>query len=184
MNLQIFRKLKKKIKIILIAAGLAALLCIGIGIKVNKWWNDRFNKPPVTDTLKPDEKGRLIVDGRTVTVITEKGTKEVSGVRRTDVTLKKDGTVVLKVKDKGFAFEPGLSASITDNGPRAGLDVGIAYYKRIDLIVGIAFNNRLVDTRGYLAVGYTPPVKWLSNTDFFVGITTSKAPIGGARLRF
>jgi hypothetical protein len=178
-------QISPNVKKILIAAGLLALLGGIAGVKINQWWNDHFHKTvPTTPVLKPDEKGRLTVEGNKVTITTDKGTKEINGVRHTDVTLKKDGSVVLNVREKGFMFEPGLSASITDNGPRAGVDVGFAYWRRLDLIIGVAFNNKLVDTRGYLAVGYTPSVKWLSNTDFFVGITTSKAPIGGVRLRF
>lgn len=186
-------QISPKVKKIAAAVLAFALLFVIAGIKVDNWFRAKFHKNQVpvvsviksVPTLKPDEREQVLVNNLThqVTIVTDKGVTQVSGVRRTLISVKKDGNVAVTIKDKGLTLEPGLSVSVTDHGPRAGFDFGVAYYKRLDLIVGVGFNNKLADTRGYLAVGYTPKTAWLSNVDFFAGITTEKTPIVGVRVR-
>lgn len=144
-----------------------------------------------SDRLKTEEgevaSAVIYMDDRIVIIQREgEKPKQYVGVRKAKLTKFDDGEIKMKVKNKGFGVEPGLTATAGD-GLRLGLDVKWAYWKRWGLLGGITYpihGRRLDRVRGHLGLGYDLPSRWFSSTSVWGGVDTNKDPRMGFRTRF
>lgn len=141
--------------------------------------------PTATAVLKQDEVKRITVRNEHVRILTPTHEEELHGVRHVEITENKNGEVGFSVETHGWVFEPGFAAFATNGGGRIGLDACVFYWRRVDLLAGVGFGSGgLRSVVGYTALGYTPPIELLSNTDFFAGVGTNRSLVAGIRVAF
>ena len=141
---------------------------------------------PTQLVLPKDDREIIKVDTQhnQTTVTTEKGTTTVTGTRDVTVEVKKNGQVVVKEKTLGFECRPGLGAHVSPNGGRLDLTLDLAYWKRVDGLVGIGTDFKNVqNTEFFIAAAYQFSNR-LPNTSVYVGVNQHKDPLVGLRVRF
>ena len=176
--------IKRYWKLLATLAVLLFVFCAGRGCRRKR---PTSAVTPVAETLKTGEKQKISVDTRSgrVTVVRPEGTEKLEGVRNVSIIEKTNGQVNILAPTHGFTFEPGLSAFGTSGGVGVGIDATLFYWRRFDFLVGVGGTKLgLNGVVGYTAIGYTPTVELLSNTDFFVGIGTNRSIVAGIRLEF
>lgn len=142
------------------------------------------NPLPSTDTLRIGVKGNTI-QVQTPTQIYEQYVPEEG---KAIVDVKKDGTPIISVANKGLTSEFGGGILYADK-LRISLDWEFAFWNRFGTHLGLAFNNNPVVV-AYAAVSYQLDQLHLSNTSIFVGkqlnqdLLTNKGMVIGVRVRF
>lgn len=175
------------------------LLLVGLGaflmLKVQGCAHKLFPpKTPVSGPSSPTTQPVLPKDDREIinvdtqhnetTVTTEKGTTIVTGTRDVTVEVKKNGQVVVTEKTLGFECRPGLGAHISPDGGKLDLTLDLAYWKRVDGLVGIGTDFKNVsNTEAFVAAAYQFSNK-IPNTSVYVGVNQHKDPLIGLRVRF
>ena len=140
----------------------------------------------VAESLKADEKAKIIV-GRTGLVKAEKGKdgkvtagdKFVPQEGHSEITIKDSGEVVVRVKNKGFCFRPGVGISTSGDAVGVVADVKFAYWNRVGATMGTGLRRDTVG-KPYVAVSY----QIYNNTALFAGLNIKDEAVVGIRLSF
>ena len=145
---------------------------------VGGYW---FNSPDNVETLPKDSDSKVVIDSGRVKTITEKGTKSkfVPLEGKTEVNVKKDGTVTIVTKTRGLSLRPGLGIVHVPPHVRPSLDLKVAYWNRAGIVVGIPLHNKDWE-KPYCGVSW----QITGNTAGFVGTNTEKQIIFGLRVGF
>lgn len=136
-----------------------------------------FNQPLPTDTSS-----QIVVESRHIAIRTPTesrvGYVPESGSAVAEV--KTNGTINLRINNKGFTVRPVIGFMVTDRLRLAGgLQVG--YWNRFELYLGGAGPHII----GFVAGGYRlDQIKYLQNTSVYVAYTTDKYIGTGLMLRF
>lgn len=127
---------------------------------------------------------KVSVKNGVVTIQTPKGTKSISGVREGTLTLMKDGTSKLDIRDYGWEHQVGMDGFVNADGGALGLDLRYFYYKQFDALIGLGYAplNKRLDI--WAGIGYTIHTTWMSNTTVFIGYSVKNNPVAGVSVRF
>lgn len=145
-------------------------------------------KPAAPSPLQPDEIARVVVDGRTVTVTTPKGTTKQFVPDTAKVTVKTDGTIDVKVQKLGIKMELGGGFAVTPSRLKLELDTRIAYAWKFSLHGGLTLDpaaTKAIDiARPLIFVAYPLELRWTPNTSVWIGRELPGDWCGGFRVRF
>jgi len=140
-------KIKANLKLYVILALIAAL---GVfGFKACRKIQEKQDKDASSTVLKPDERGKIIVDPvkHKITTITRNpdGTEKVKETYLPDrpsvITEDKNGKVKVVTQKFGTEVRPYLGVGgALDGTPRVHAGSDLWYYKKLDLGVGLDFN--------------------------------------------
>jgi len=150
-------------------------------------WKDASNKAKYAPVLVEGEKERILINKNTITHVTEKGIKVITGARRAKVTVTDDGEVKVESPRFGVIFEPGCSVFHSAGRVHVGLDAQWFYWSRFGLFSGFGFastNDHFSTSINLISVGYTPQWKYMSNTSFFAGMDMNRSMCVGMRVRW
>jgi hypothetical protein len=146
------------------------------------------NNPVIDDEVIKEIKNlpenvqeKVIIKKDHIIDITHKeGKKEyVPKEGKTEVIIKKDGSVVVKTKKRGLCFSPGIGGGIIGSGPRFTIDTKFVYFGRFGLVAGVPI-HRTDWARPYMAMSYTV----YNNTSLTFGSTIRKDLMVGIRVSF
>lgn len=147
------------------------------------------HKPDQSIVLQENEKEIIGVVGNKITVAkrgkdgkVETETKYVPPDGGAKIAFKKDGSVEVRVKNKGLSASPGLSLLYADS-LRAGIDLNLAYWNRLGISMGVGLGRHPVAVP-FAAVNYSWGNVRFRNTALMVGYTTRKTWLVGVRVRF
>src|SRR5262245_39062400 len=96
--------------------------------------------PTQPGKLAPDERERIEIKGRTVTVIRADKTVSTFAPNGTRVSVRKDGTIDVSVRKFGLTHEPGLSVIWNGEKLKLAVDMKFLYYRRVALHLGTAYD--------------------------------------------
>lgn len=161
------------------------------------WWHNRpVPQPPSRSETREIEQIRkeLGQDEKAVTVIKRNRVYHVSKSSGTPATViyappegsvsvveKENGTTVIKVKNKGFCFRPGMGVMLFQERTSPVGDLKFAYMNRWGAVGGF-YLNRQSGFRGYVGASYL--VTKYGNTSAVVGMD-NKLNLGiGVRVSF
>jgi hypothetical protein len=136
--------------------------------------------------LNPWEQARVVVQRNTVAVRTSSGSVKVAYVPPSGnavVTVKKDGTIDLRVKSKGFDLQLG-GGYVYDGHSRVCLDVSAFYWNRTTLHIGLGIGPVSPAVVPYVGVGYKLDRLRLDNTSLITGVTLRKQFLVGVVVQF
>lgn len=174
----------KRIGLVIGSVTLLLVAILWIVDKLNKSVNDLL--PASVTTLKEDEAEKVIIDKGRLIVVTPDGIRQpvhVPPSGRVVATRMKDGTMEIKVKNKGLSVELGGGLLYSDT-VRAGLDIQVAYWDRFGLHVGVAGAKAKPVLIGQAMVSYRLDQVRLQNTSLYLSVTTLKMPGVGFRVEF
>lgn len=164
-------------------------LAIGIGVLFFKDLFTTRNEPTpaireAQMPLKENEIVRVVTTNKTVTIVKKDGTKTryVPSSGYASTTVEKDGTIKVKVKNKGLGFELGGGLLFADKF-RIGVDLQIFYWNRLSTHLGLGLMSDPVAIP-YGTVGYKLDQIYLNNTSIIAGITFNVKPVVGIRWEF
>lgn len=168
-----------------ILAAIVAALIIGL---VRYCDRDRII-PTEPGVLAPNEKERIEIRGKTVTVIRADKTIKSFAPGGAKIRVRKDGSVDVEIKRLGFSREPGLGVAYNGDKLKLAIDVKVAYYRRLGFHVGATYDpveRRTLNVVKPLAfVSYTMPSDNFANTSIWLGTELLPQRIsGGLRLAF
>lgn len=126
-----------------------------------------FGKP-----LLPDTAAHVAIDGKHVAIRTHKEVKAtyVPSDGHAVATVKKDGSIDLKVTNKGFMFHPVHGVVVTSRLSIA-LGAQVAYWDRFEIHVG----GKWPLSAAYLGAAYRlDQIKYLQNTSLMAVYTTRR----------
>lgn len=95
------------------------------------------------------------------------------------VVVKPGGQVIVKPKQIGWSFDPGLSF---DTRNRLSLSCEIAYWRRLGWLAGVTMYP--IQLSAYTAVSYRLPWAKVNNLSMYGGIDTDLRPVFGIFWRF
>jgi len=136
--------------------------------------------------LLPDESLHVSVSRDYLIVATPSRQDFIRQPRHTEISVKKDGTVTVKSRKAGFTVEPAIGVAVA-NRPLITLDLQLAYWQRVGFIVGTGYavgDRPRSAFKPYVGLSYDLPFRFTRNTGLFIGVTTSKEPLIGLRVRF
>lgn len=153
----------------------------------------RCDRPDITPTepgaLLSVEKEHITVGNHIITVVQPEKTVTEYVPGRADVSVRKDGQVVVRVREFGFCLEPGFGGAYNGIAGKEVVDVKFLYYHRLGLDGGITLDFgkgvKAVDIAKPLVTVSYVPLSRFANTSVFIG--TELFPqrlIGGLRLAF
>lgn len=160
---------------------------IGLSIALKECGKSVEHLGPVKFTpLKADEQLRVSVKRSEIKIARRDNPDIVTKARHVDISVKDDGRVVVTEKKWGFTFEPGLGLIVVN---QAGLSVStqVLYAKAFGLDLGLGYLPRERFSRAfkpYIAVSYDLPFRLTPNTSVYAGMTLSKEPVVGLKVRF
>lgn len=154
----------------IISGLVAAALLLGL---VRYCDRDRV-APTEPNVLAPNERERIEVKGRTVTVIGSDRTTRTFAPNGVTVSVRRDGTVKVDVKKIGFTRELGLGVALTGESKlKVSLDYKLAYYRRLGFHLGATFDHHVERAmniaRPMAIISYSMPSEKFSNTSLFAG---------------
>jgi len=139
--------------------------------------------------LKEGEKEVVGIVGRKITTVrgtyggdTEVKTRYIPADGGARVTIHNDGTVNVKVRNKGLAMSPGLGVYYADT-LRPSLDLNVAYWNRLGVNVGLGFGKH-PGAVPFIAVNYAWGNVRFQNTSIMAGYDARRYWLVGARVRF
>lgn len=151
-------------------------------------YKDFFHEPSSTTVgvdipLTDDEIARLALKPHHIAIKTREGVKAayVPKSGHATVTIKKDGTTVLSVKNKGTSFELGLGAIYADK-LRLSCDLQLIYWNRFSGHLGVGVGTYAPALVPYVAVGYRLDGIRLQNTSLILGYSARKTFVVGLRV--
>lgn len=159
-------------------------LSIGVvviaGVFLLRNCGQRIAKPGV---LRPDTKEQIIIDprNRRIQIVTENGVKQTTlPDRPSTIDILKDGTVKVNAPQIGWETSPFIGVGYALSGGQLLGGVDLAYWKKLDLGVGVAMNPTYVqDARLFVGVSYC----FYSNTSLMLGIDNKQMPLIGIKVR-
>jgi hypothetical protein len=151
-------------------------------------YKDFFHSPSTTTVatdapLTDEELARLALKPHHVAIRDKDGVKAayVPKSGHATVTIKKDGTTVLSVKNKGTSFELGLGFIYADR-LRLSADVQLLYWNRFSAHVGIGAGDYAPALVPYAAIGFRLDSIRLQNTSLILGYSARKTFVVGLRV--
>lgn len=161
-------------------------LILGVGLIVLlggllHYCNRPTIRPTKPDALLPTEKEHVSINSEsdTLEVITPTEHKVISGIRHTEISIGKDGSVKVTAHPYGFSCTPGIGASYRTRLGEEG-DIEWYYYHRLGAHVGIYHDT---DVRAFLGVSYNLSRIKLSNTSLMLGLDNHKDLLGLVTVR-
>jgi hypothetical protein len=137
--------------------------------------------------LPPNVTEKITVKNNTVTIQTPTTIKTISGVREGTLTIMKDGNTKLDLKDHGFVLNPIIGFGANGTGMKGIVGAELYYYKKLDLIGGVAADQDLSHAGAFVALGYCPENKFFHNSTFWIGpmmdVSGSKGIAAGVAVR-
>jgi hypothetical protein len=151
--------------------------------------------------LKDNEEKKIIIDTntRTVQVVERRNARDnksgqshstevvktTKGVRKVVVTETNDGAIQTRLVNKGLSFEPGVALYCSDK-MRVGLDFQVTYFGAWGVLLGagVAIGDEPRTIRAHVAVSRSLPLRFMGNTQVFVGVDQRKDVVAGLRVRF
>jgi hypothetical protein len=165
-----------KMKIILL--GILAVAIALVLLRCN-----RDPKPTPGIKLEEKDQAKVFVEKNKITVVkrnvdgsTSTTTKFVP--KNGTVTVGKDGSVDINVRQFGWSADPGVGAIVSSEGLSLSLDLQVIYWKRMGLNVGSGFrstsskdaNDFIKEAfRPFVGVSYRLPWNIVSNTSVLTG---------------
>jgi hypothetical protein len=149
------------------------------------WLWDLFRPEPFVDEDEPlqvHEAARIVVADRKVSALTSSGAKAtyVPSSGHTVISVQKDGTTKMTVKNKGLSLQAGLGGVYADR-LRLTADLQVGYWNRTSVHLGLAIADAPVVVP-YVALGYRLDRIRLNNTSVIVGISARKDIVLGVRI--
>jgi|WetSurMetagenome_2_1015567.scaffolds.fasta_scaffold179201_3 hypothetical protein len=159
------------------------ILLIALGIVFLIYKCNRDPKPSQNVTLDTKDQAKVFVEKNKITVVkrnvdgsTSTTTKFVP--KNGTITVGKDGSVDVNIRQFGWSADPGIGAIISSEGLSLSLDLQVMYWKRMGLNVGSGFrstssknaNDFVKDAfRPFVGVSYRLPWNIVSNTSVLTG---------------
>ncbi len=180
-----------------IQRGVLAILLVVFAVIIKDYLSPLIPRTPTKDErLKDDEDTKVIVDvsGDVSQVRRKKGkdgkdeqvVHRDTGARDTQIILKKDGTLEVRQRTKGFIFEPGIGIGF-DGDALLVVDTQFFFMRNLGLTAGLGVpldSIRANKLRLHVAGSYRLPFKAFRNTSAYVGYSTKKEFQFGVRVRF
>lgn len=145
--------------------------------------DSKVDKATASQVLPPNAVEKLIVNSRshTIKVVTSKGTEtKYTGDSPASIVVNKNGSAEVTTRSFGTETEPFIGLSYGDK-MRLVFGASLFYYHNWDLNVALTPSvSGDFTIRGLASVSYNV----YDNTSLFVGLDSSRSPVGGLMLRF